>query len=76
MPIEGTIGAADHIFITAMYAARGRGGRVWQVHSEKAPYWYRVHENQEQATRNLKYGSVIGIVRDIISAEWETRWGS
>ncbi len=73
-PLEATIGAGDHIFISAMYAARGRGGRVFQVESAQPPYLYRVHPDQIQNTQNVAYGSVIGLVRDVLAAEWVERW--
>lgn len=75
LPLEGTIGAADFMFICAMNEVRGHAGRLWHVQSDEAPYWFRLHKDQIQSAQHARYGSVIGIVRDIINAEWVERFG-
>ena len=73
-PIESTVGAPDWILLCAIDASKGKGGRLWQVQSHEPPYWFRLHGDQIQTTRNIKYGSVIGLVRDIIVADWLAKW--
>lgn len=72
-PKEGSVGAPDHIFISAINASGSRAARLRHVESEKPPYWYRVHEEQMQNTQGQRFGSVIGLVRDVISREWQAR---
>jgi len=72
--IESTVGAPDWMFLCAIDASKGKGGKLWQVKSHAPPYWFRLHGEQMQATQNMKYSSVLGLVRDIITKDWLAKW--
>ena len=73
-PPETSIGADDYIFISLLNIMHGRAGRIWQVKSVDAPYWHRIHPEMTTLERLPRWGGAVGIVRDILTEEWQTRW--
>ncbi len=70
-PVESAVGAPDTMLLSIMLGNSPRAGRILQVKSDKPPYYYRVHDETDTATRGSRYTGVMTSIRDILTKTWE-----
>ncbi len=75
-PIVGTVGGGDNMFTSGLHASDYKAGHLYRLKTDAPPYWFRLHPEQDQATVNVRYGSVWGTVRDIWCEQMKERWGT
>lgn len=71
-PVQASVGAADHIFLSQLIAGSRDGyskAKILRV-SDDLTYWYRVHDKIE-TTKNI--WPAIEVVRDRLTSEWRPR---
>lgn len=63
-PPESSVGQCDTVLLSMMLAANGRWGKLRRVPSKRPPYWYRVHEGTDTATKPPAFREAARLVRN------------
>jgi hypothetical protein len=64
LPPESAAGQCDTVLVSSILAAKGRLGNLHRVASKRPPYWYRVHDETDTATRPGKLRAAAALVRE------------
>jgi len=74
-PVQSSVGACDHIYLSMLIASNGQAGNLIRIESEKPPYWYRRHELSATNTSNLG-AAILAVKTFYTKKEWKSpEWG-